>query len=69
MEDKQDGTRPALHKPISNGFAFSFNEIRYEICGMVVDKVRNRGITSTSKGLTTFHPFLKALEYVGWKYP
>lgn len=43
-------------KLISNGIAFLFDEIRYEICGKEVDRVKNAGITSTMKNILTFKP-------------
>lgn len=36
-------------KFINNGVAFLFEEIRYEMNGIVVDRVRNPGIISTIK--------------------
>lgn len=39
---------------VNNFIAFLFDEIRYEVGGIVVDRVRNPGITSTIKGLASF---------------
>ncbi|KAJ8939154.1 hypothetical protein NQ318_022820 [Aromia moschata] len=39
---------------INNGIAFLFDEIRYEIGGYVIDRVRNPGITSTMKGYVSY---------------
>lgn len=51
---KEDGASPdASIKLINNAFAFLFDEIRYEINGVEIDRVRNVGITSTMKGYLT----------------
>lgn len=39
---------------IDNGLAHLFEEIRYEIGGVVVDRVRNPGVTSTMKGYASY---------------
>ncbi|XP_074025817.1 uncharacterized protein isoform X1 [Leptinotarsa decemlineata] len=39
---------------VNNGMAFLFDEIRYEIGGTVVDRVRNPGITSSIKGYISY---------------
>lgn len=39
---------------VNNGVAHLFDEIRYEIGGTVVDRVRNPGITTTMKGYASF---------------
>lgn len=51
--DKSDDTTTEL---ISNCIAFLFDEIRYEICGAEVDRIRNPGITSTIKNILTARP-------------
>lgn len=49
---KDDGVDTALQ--FSNNFgAFLFDEIRYEIAGVEVDRIRNAGITTLMKNLTT----------------
>lgn len=52
-DDKKDDTTTEL---ISNCIAFLFDEIRYEICGTEVDRIRNPGITSTMKNILTARP-------------
>lgn len=41
---------------VSNCVAFLFDEMRYEICGTEVDRIRNPGITSTIKNILTARP-------------
>lgn len=41
---------------VSNGVGHLFDEIRYEICGTEVDRVKNVGLTSIMKNLLTFKP-------------
>lgn len=67
---KADGT-PSTETFISNnGFAFLFDEIRYELNGIEIDKVRNPGITSTLKGYVSQTPnTIKGLENGGWIMP
>jgi hypothetical protein len=51
----------------NNAFAFMFEEIRYELNGMVVDKVRDVGITTTMKNLISLTEGEKnVLEMSGW---
>lgn len=46
---------PALYTLNKNAFSHLFEEIRYELSGQVVDKMRNVGITSTMKGYVLFN--------------
>lgn len=39
---------------INNGIVYLFSEIRYEIGGIVVDRVKNPGITSSMKGYISY---------------
>lgn len=39
---------------INNAIAYLFDEIRYELGGIIVDRVRNPGITTTMKGYVSF---------------
>lgn len=51
----------------TNGFAFLFDEIRYELFGIEVDKVKNVGITSTMKGYVSIGSNEKSVyETAGW---
>lgn len=42
------------HGLVGNAIAFLFSEIRYEVNGILVDRVRNPGVTSLLKGLPSF---------------
>lgn len=54
-------------KLINNWPAFLFDEIRYELNSVEVDKVRNPGITSTLKGYISFtYNDLLRYENAGW---
>lgn len=53
LETKENKPSPTL-KFINNGILFLFEEIRYELGGTVIDRVRNPGITCTMKGYTSF---------------
>lgn len=67
---KSDGTIGATPKLTNNAFAFLFDEIRYELNGIEVDRVRNPGITTTLKGHASFSPNrLMGLENSGWTMP
>lgn len=46
---------PTTAKLINNGISFLFDEIRYEIGGVVIDRVRNPGITSTMKSYVSYN--------------
>lgn len=51
----------------NNGFAFLFDEIRYELGGVVVDRNRNPGITSTIKTYVSFSKNEMVRWYIaGW---
>lgn len=52
-KDTADRTNCEL---INNAFAFLFSEIRYEINNVIVDVVRNPGITSTMKNVCFLSP-------------
>ena len=52
----------------NNAFAFLFEEIRYELNGVEVDRTRDLGITSTMKGYLSYNDsdHMKALGIAGW---
>lgn len=52
---------------INNGISYLFNELRYELGGVVVDHVQDVGISTTMKGLLSFNSneSLK-LQNAGW---
>lgn len=52
---------------VNNGIMLLFDEIRYEIAGSVVDRVRNPGIASIMKGYATYNKNQSAaLQNAGW---
>lgn len=67
---KKDGNTGTTSKLTNNAFAFLFDEIRYELNGIEVDRVRNPGITTTLKGHISFSANqVKGLENAGWTTP
>lgn len=64
---KSDGKSDETTKFINNCMAFLFDEIRYELCGTEIDRVKNVGITSTMKNLLTCTPGdVNWLHNAGW---
>ncbi|RLU21144.1 hypothetical protein DMN91_005517 [Ooceraea biroi] len=53
VQNRVDGTIPRLG---NNCMAFMFDEIRYELDGVEIDRNRNVGITSTLKNYATLSP-------------
>lgn len=54
---KQDGTTDdTTTNLINNAIAFLFEEIRYELCGTEIDRVKNVGLTTTMKNILTARP-------------
>lgn len=39
---------------VNNGIAYLFQDIRYELNGVEIDRLKNCGITSTMKGLVSY---------------
>lgn len=67
---KKDGTPGSSAKLTNNAFAYLFDEIRYELNGVEIDRVRNPGVTSTLKGYASLSPNrVKGLENAGWVQP
>lgn len=52
-------------KLVNNGVLYLFDEIRYEINGVEIDKSKNTGITSTMKNYLSINP-ISNLENAGW---
>ena len=48
---KANGTDEATVKLVNNAMAFLFEDIRYEISGIEIDRVKNVGITTTLKNI------------------
>jgi hypothetical protein len=64
---KAGGTVSANTKFTSNAFAYLFDEMRYEINAVEVDRVRNPGITTTLKSLVSFtEASLRCMSNSGW---
>lgn len=54
-------------KLVNNAIAFLFDEIRYEFGGIVIDRVRNPGITTTIKSYTSMNQNESIrMENAGW---
>ncbi|XP_061711719.1 uncharacterized protein LOC133523126 [Cydia pomonella] len=53
---------------VNNGAAFLFQDIRYELNGVEIDRARNCGITSTIKGLISYTKEMDhSLQTAGWE--
>jgi hypothetical protein len=66
---KNDNTISADTKITNNGIVFLFEEIRYEINGIEIDKNRKLGHTSTLKNYVSLNENeAKMLENAGWTY-
>lgn len=52
----KDSTEDTTTELVNNAAAFLFEEIRYELCGTEIDRVKNVGITSTIKNILTSRP-------------
>ncbi len=64
---KEDNTPSKAVHFVNNGILHLFDEIRYELGGIVVDRIRNPGITSTMKGYLSFTPLQhNLLQNSGW---
>lgn len=64
---KDDGKPASKLKLINNAFSFLFREIRYEMNGVIVDSIRNVGLTSTLKGYLSHNESESVkLQNAGW---
>jgi hypothetical protein len=62
-----DNSAPKNTNFTNNAFAYLFDEIRYEINGVEVDRVRNPGIATTLKGYVSFNELnLRLMGNAGW---
>lgn len=67
---KKDGAVSTTAKFVNNGVLHLFDEIRYEIGGKVIDRVRNPGITTTMKGYVSYNiNESRRLQNAGWLPP
>jgi hypothetical protein len=65
---KDKGTTAGVVTLVNNAVAFLFEEIRYEIAGVEIDRTKNVGITSTMKNLlSTRLNEANILKNAGWK--
>ena len=64
---KSDGTALARTLLVNNAVCHLFEEIRYELNAIEIDKCKNVGLTSVMKGWPSFNPSQKIfLENAGW---
>lgn len=62
-----NATVPSKTLFTNNAFAYLFDELRYEVNGQVVDRVRNPGVTTTIKSYVSLSEGdLKGLSNSGW---
>ena len=67
---KEDATKELNVKLINNAMAFLFEEIRYELAGVEVDRTKNVGVTSTVKTLLSVEEYeRKHLMNTAWVMP
>lgn len=65
---KTDNSNDTTTDLINNAMAFLFDEIRYELCGTEIDRVKNVGITTTMKNILTSRPGdVNWMKNAGWK--
>ena len=64
---KADGTPLARTSFVNNGICHLFEEIRYELNAIEIDRCKNAGLTTIMKGWASFNPSQKTiLENAGW---
>ena len=64
---KSDGTTVTATVLIGNAVCFLFNEIRYELNGIEIERCKNAGLTSIMKGYVSLTPNqLHYAENAGW---
>ena len=65
---KADGTSAVAKTELVNiGICFLFEELRYELNGVEIDRCKNVGLTSVMKGYASLTPSQKhSLENAGW---
>lgn len=67
---KKDGKEGTTVPFINNAMSYLFEELRYEISGVLVDSTKRVGISSTLKGLVSISPNEKnILSSAGWILP
>lgn len=67
---KDDNAADTTTTLINNAMAFLFDEIRYELCGVEIDRVKNVGITTTIKNILSAKPGdVNWMENACWNLP
>lgn len=67
---KKDGSEGTTVPFINNPMAFLFEEIRYEVSGVVIDSTKKVGIASTMKGVASFtQNEVNSVKTSGWILP
>lgn len=67
--EKEPSAKPEDEVPyfVNNAPAFLFDEIRYELNGIEIDKCKNVGVTTSMKGYLSFLPDdMNKMEIAGW---
>lgn len=64
---KEDGTVSPTAKLVNNAMAYLFDEIRYELNGVEIDRTRNVGYTTTIKNYISMNESCSKMSYgAGW---
>lgn len=63
---KEDGTPTAIYRLVNNVFGFMFDEIRFELCGIEIERIRNPGINTLLKGISSIRSV--KTESSGWTW-
>ena len=64
---KADGTVAQATELVKNAICFLFEDLRYELNGVEIDRYRNVGLTSLMKGYASYRPGYKHwLQNAGW---
>lgn len=64
---KSDGSALSRTSLVNNGICHLFEEIRYELNAIEIDRCKNVGLTTVMKGWPSFNPSQKTiLENAGW---
>lgn len=67
---KKDGKTGTTIPFINNPMAFLFEEIRYELSGIIIDSTKKVGLSSTLKGVISIPPDeINTLRTAGWVLP
>lgn len=65
-----DNSDDATTSVVNNGACFLFDELRYELCGQEIDRIKNVGLTTTMKNVLTSRPGdSNWMANAGWNLP